>query len=117
MFDKGKDKGTIETKITTIENNIVEIKKRQSISHNDVLKNRLINKAEITKLYKELLVIQDFDKKVTDYKFNLIMDYGIKNLKDKNNLKNIFEMIDNDRNADISRLHSNTNYKDDTIVK
>lgn len=106
VFAKGKDKGVMENKIATIESNIVDIKKKQTTTHNDVLKNRLINKAEISKLYKELLEVQNLDKEVIDDKINMLLDYSIKNTKDKKRLEDIFNMLDNKRKSDVARLHS-----------
>ena len=108
VFAKGKDKGVMENKIVTIENNIVDIKKKQTTTHNDVLKNRLINKAEISKLYNELLEVQNLDKEVMDDKINMLLDYSVKNIKDKKRLENIFNILDDIREADVARLHSDT---------
>lgn len=117
VFGSGKDKGVMEEKVITIESNITEIKKKQASTHNDVLKNRLINKSEISKLYNELIEVQNLDKEAMDNKIDLMLDYSVNSTKDKKTLENVFEMLDDKRNADVARLHSDTNHKNDTTPK
>lgn len=116
VYSKGKDKGILDNKIETLEKNMVEIKNNQSKTYDEVLKNRQLFNNNIFDLYNELLKVQNLDKKIFDNKLNILVDYGIKNENDKKTINNIFNILDDKRESDIVRLHTENKHKKDTII-
>lgn len=117
IFILGERSGKFSSELQTITKNIVENKEAINNINTEIMKNRLLTQAQLNKLYKDIIEIQNLDKQVADDKLKLIMKYSIKSSNDREIIETLFKIEDQKRNSELKEIQNeNEHVKLDTSI-